>query len=683
MDWQQELEKPICFDPDTGKMASLVETMTWSAEKVARVNFFSKQARVDVPALTRVGLKDNQFNEISDDDIDYELDSPNKFYGSHVNLIPLQNAVAGPRLFYGARFYNQALPVVAPEAPWVQTQMDGDTRSFDDYFGEFAGARRAKQDGTVKKVGEDSIELDTPDGPQTVQLYNRFPFNRKSYITNKAMVKPGDVVKSGQILAKSNYTDDQGTLALGLNARIGVAPYKGMSMDDAMVISESFAKRLAADTLFGFDLDYRKGIKGGKTHYTGIFPQKFVKAQLEKLDDDGVVKPGTQVMPGDPIILATKPRVVSSSSAMLGQLSKHMRNAKSDASTVWDHESPGMVTDVVKLRNGVKLNIQAVSPTEIGDKIVMRSGHKGVVSYIVPDDKMPRTVDGNPLEMLLNPQGLPSRVNEALPYELLYGKIAKKLGKPFRLPAFNAPGEKLYDQVAKLLEENGLTDTEEVFDPEAGRKLANPIMVGDGYVLKLHHTSESKNSARSQGSYDNNQQPLHGGSEGGKAKRASGLETHAWLSAGAYGVIRENATVRGQKNDQYWRDLRMGLEPKEPGAPFVWEKFKALLTGSGYLARRLPGGKERLTFWTNKDLDKVRPIEVKSGDMVDLASLKPTPGGLFDDALTGANSWGYIQMPFAVPNPAAEDVVRKLLGMTEREYREVLAGRRELPEHLR
>jgi DNA-directed RNA polymerase subunit beta len=633
----------------------------------------------------RVALKDGQFSEVPDSDIDYDFTSPNQFLGSHANLIPLQSAVQSGRLFYGARFANQALPVNDAEAPLVQLKSDDDPegRSFDQILGESAGAVHSKHDAVVHSVTPDEIVLQTSDGRKVKHdLYNEFSLNRRTKLHNTPTVKPGDKVKAGQLLASSNFTDKDGTLAMGLNARTGLVPYLGHSMDDALVISQAFANRLKSNHSYGYDLDYKRGVKGGKAHYTGLFTNKFVNDQLDKLDDEGIVKPGQIVNQGDPIILATRPRTVSSTSSQLGLLSKHMKNARSDAAVLWEHETPGHVVDVHRGRSGVKLNIHTDMPAQVGDKTVFRSGQKNVISLILPDEHMPRTADGQPLEVLLNPLSVPSRVNPSLVYEMLLGKAAKKAGKPYILPAFTKPGESWNDVVKQELAKHGLTDTEEVFDPLLNKKLENPITVGNATVLKLSHTSASKISTRGQGSYDSDMAPLHGGGELGQSKRLSGLETGSLLSSGAYNVLREGATLRGTRNDQYWRELRAGHEPKEPGSPFVWDKFKALLQGSGYHARQLGHGKERLQFLTDADLAKHKPIKVKTGNIVDLNDLSPVPGGLFDPALTGNQSWGYVALPEAMPSPAAEDVVCKMLGLTNRQYRAVIAGEEPLPEHL-
>lgn len=634
-------------------------------------------------------VKDGQIQEVDDEEVEYEITNPASFFSTHVNLIPMQSAVQAPRLFYGARFYNQALPVSKPEAPLVQNlnTADPEGRSFDQIMGKAAGALTVDDDddsAEVLEVDADHITLRTPTGEKkTHYLYNAFPFNRKTQSTQTPVVKPGDVVTKGQLLARSNFTDDKGALALGVNARVGLVPYKGHSFEDAVVMSESFAKKLESEHSYTIGQSYENSIKGGKDHYVSLFPTTYNKDQLKNLDDDGVVQVGTQVKTGDPLVLATRPRVFSSTTSQLGSLSKAMRQSRHDATKLWDDEHVGIVTDVAKTKKGVKVQVKTMAPTHEGDKVVFRSGQKGVVSKIIPDDQMPRTLDGQPLELLLNPLGLPSRANNSMIYELLLGKAAAAKGEPIKIPGFNKPEEKWHEMVKKTLGETGLSDTEEVFDPVLNKKLGQPVTVGMGYVLKLHHTSASKASARGQGGYDANQQPLKGGSEAAQSKRLSGLEVHSMLSAGAYANLKEGATLRGQKNDEYWRALRAGQTPKPPGRPFVWDKFQALLTGTGMHARDIGDGKLRLGPFTDDDLEKKQPMTIENGELVDIHSLEPVPGGLFDSAIVGNNKWGKVELPFAIPNPAFEGAIRHLLGLTEKELRGILAGTGELPERLR
>lgn len=628
-------------------------------------------------------IRNSRIDTAPDKDVDVEIMSPTRFVGTHANIVPMFNNAQSPRLFYAARFVNQAMPIKNRETPLVQSldPEDPDGKSFEDKFGERMGARYFKDDeGEVTKVTPEEIEIKLPNGEKKyVDLYNNFQFNRKTQLSNKPVVKVGDKVKKNQLLASSNFTDDNGTVSMGVNARVALVPYKGYSMDDAIVVSESFAKRLTSEHNYAHELSKEGDLKFGKTHYTALFPRQFTKEQLENLDDNGVVKPGTVLKKGDPIILATKPKTISSNSH-LGKLGKTFRQMRSDATEIWDHDYPGVVTNSVYGKKNARVFVNADVPLKVGDKQILRNGQKDIVSLILPDEQMPRSLDGTPFEVLLNPLALPSRVNTATPYELLLGKLAAAEGKPIKVPAFNKAGTSRLEEVKKELEKRGISDTEEIFDPMTNRKLEKPVTTGIGYFYKLHHVVDSKISARGQGSYDANLQPVKGGGEGAQAKRLGGLETTALMAHGAYATLREGATLRGQKNDDYWRLVRQGYTPAEPGKPFVWDKFKALLNGAGYMARDLGKGTLRLSPFTDKDLAKLNPVELKNAKSVNIGTLEPEPGGLFDSSIVAGNKWGKITLPSVMPNPAFEKQIQQLLGITNADMRKVIAGEMTLKE---
>lgn len=635
-----------------------------------------------------LAIRDFEIQDVPDDEVEYELASFDRQFGPHINSIPMASAVAGPRNFYGDKFTKQALPLAKPEAPLVQSLMaeDPNGRSFDEYLGEHAGAIRAQVPGRVLKITADEMTIKGADGKtHKIDLYNNMPFNRKSAITQRPRVQPGDDVTPGQLLAVSDYTDDNGTLAIGANARIGVVPYKGFTLDDAVAISKSFADRLAAKQTYTMSQKFDRTTKGGLNSYTALYPDKFTRDQLKSLDEHGVVLPGTVVNQGDPMILATTPRMISSADTALGGMSRSFRSLRQDAAQVWDSQDPGLVKDVVRARDGtVKLIVEKISPARVGDKLALRSGQKGVISHVIPDDHMPRTVDGKPLELLLNPQGIPSRVNDALLFELALGKIAAATGQPVKVPLFTKPGERWLDIVRSKLKEAGIQTKEEVFDPLENRKLENPINVGNGFILRLHHTAESKTSSRGQAAYDQWEQPLKGGDEAAQSKRLSGLEMHGMLSSGAVANIREGMTVRGQKLDDFWRRIRAGQTPPKPGRPFAFNKMKMLMSGAGYFVKEdLKNGTARLGPFTDAHLEQMAPMEVKSGDMVDLHTLEPIPGGLFDPALVTGQRWGRIPLPEVMPNPAMEEAIRILLDLPKKEFRAVLAGTQDLQSELR
>jgi DNA-directed RNA polymerase beta subunit len=328
--------------------------------------------------MANIALSNGKFIEVdSDDDVDYELATEDRLFGSHINAIPIQSAVQGPRLFYGARFENQALPLKDAEVPLVQNQ-DLDTGlSFDKLYGKYAGAIEADDDFTVEKVDPDQIVLRNRNGEKVIkELYNNTPFNRKTSIHNTPLVKPGDAVAKGQVLAKSNYTDDNGTLAMGKNALVGLVAYKGHSMDDAIAISESFAGKLTSEHSETHALELDPSIKINKNHFRSLFPENYKKEQLEKVDDDGVVTPGTILQQGDPIFLSTKPRTINSSSFTSGKLTKGLAQAREDTSLKWDYPYAAEVVDVYKGRKGIKVLTKAYAPAQKGDKIVFRSGQK-------------------------------------------------------------------------------------------------------------------------------------------------------------------------------------------------------------------------------------------------------------------------------------------------------------------
>lgn len=632
-------------------------------------------------------LKKGIITEIPDDPdkVRYEFVSPTQFFGNTLNLLPMQNSVAAARAFYEHKFYTQALPLTNGEAPYVQSLKDGD-ESFEEYLGRKTGVITLDPDedsADILDVTPDYIKYKNNKGEvKSKSLYNNFAFNRKTFLNNIPLVKKGDKItrdknsKLSPVLARTNYTDNNGTLNMGLNARVGFVPYKGWSMDDAVVISQSFADKLRSNHMYQYEEDDDTASATGKNYFNSVYPGKYSKEQLDKIDDNGVVKVGSIVNENDPIILSTKPRTVTYSDANVGKLSKYLKSSKIDATQKWDHPNPGIVRDVVKTRDGYKVNIETESGAIEGDKMASRSGNKITISHIIPDEEMPRTKDGKPLDVLFNQLGLVSRVNANMIYETLLGKVAEKTGKRYKLPTFNKGDEKWFDYVEKELKDNNLTDVEPVYDPVLGRDLDNPITVGNVYFLKLHHMVDSKLSQRGQGAYDNNDEPLKGGDEMAKAKRMSGLETAALLSSGAYNVLKDSTHVRGQKNDDFWRKVRMGQTPQLINkSPFVWDKFLALMQGAGINTKRADNGDSiQATPFTDKDFDQFNPIEIKNDNIMDFKTMKPLDGGFFSPELTVANKWGKITLDKHYPNPAFENVIISLLGIKKSQFDDIIKG---------
>jgi len=328
-----------------------------------------------------------------------------------------------------------------------------------------------------------------------------------TYIHQEPAVRVGDVFKPGQLLAKSNYTDGTGATALGLNMRTAYFPYKGLNFEDAIVLSESAAKRLTSEHMYQHDVEVSDKHKMGKKPFLSLFASKFDKKTLDRMDDDGIIKVGEKVEFGQPLILAARER-----DRAQNKIHKKRQAGYNDESVLWKHHDPGVVTDVVWGKNGPVVLVKSQSSMQVGDKMSGRYGDKGVVSAIVPDGHMPHDADGVPFEVLLSPDGTITRTNPTQTIEAALGKIAAKTGKPVKVPDFEDIDD-LQDWADKELAKHGLTRTEDVIWPEKNMRVRN-IGTGNRFFMKLHHTAESKGQGRSSGAYSMDETPAKGGETG-------------------------------------------------------------------------------------------------------------------------------------------------------------------------
>jgi DNA-directed RNA polymerase beta subunit len=243
--------------------------------------------------------------------------------------------------------------------------------------------------------------------------------------------------------------------------------------------------------MYGYDVDKRRGVKIHKGTFISAFPKVYTNEQLDRLDEDGVVKPGTQVNKGDPLILAIGPRVLSAEDAKLGRLHKVLRRMHNDESQVWPYEQPGIVTDVALTARGAKVNVKSEGPVQKGDKVVNLHSSKGIVGEILGDDEMPRDPRTNePYEVMFNPMTVLSRIAPNQLVEMNLGKVAKLTGKPYILPQ-EAPEEGWAEFARRELEKHGVDEKADVYDPKTGKTVKS---LGDGYtyVLPFHHLAEKK-----------------------------------------------------------------------------------------------------------------------------------------------------------------------------------------------
>jgi len=328
-----------------------------------------------------------------------------------------------------------------------------------------------------------------------------------TFFNQQAVVQPGDTFKPGQLLARSNYTDDKGVMALGINMRVAYMPYKGLNFEDAQVISESAAKRLSSEHMYQHDLEVSDKHKIGKNAYISLFPSRYDKKTLSKLDDQGVIQVGQTVEYGEPLVLAAKEKEYAHN-----KIHKQRQAGYSDDTITWKHHDTGTVTDVVWGKNGPVVLVKATSPMQVGDKMSGRFGDKGVLAAIIPDAQMPHDKDGKPFEVLLSPDGVVTRTNPSQNIEAALGKIALKTGKPVTVPDFTDIDD-LSAWAEQQLKLHGIKDKEDIIWPEKNMTVKN---VGTGYrfMMKLQHTAESKEQGRDSGAYSADETPAKGGETG-------------------------------------------------------------------------------------------------------------------------------------------------------------------------
>jgi len=604
--------------------------------------------------------------------VDFQLPSANRMFTITSNLVPMISSIKGGRLLMGAKMQVQALPLQDAEAPLVQSAYDDDSgRSFENVYGERLGAVRAKGRGVVQAVGKDHVTVRYADGnTQRHDLYNNFPYNQKTYLHNTAAVGVGDQVKPGMLLAKSNYTNNEGDVALGKNLRVGYMTYKGYNADDAIVISESAAKKLSSEHMYTTKFKQEDNHDIGRRAFLSIYPGRFDKKQMATVDERGLVKPGTVVNYGDPLVLAVSKRKPSGGGVLRGR-----KTLFSDSAETWQHETPGVVTDVDRMKGGWKVLTRAYSPMNVGDKMANRYGGKGVVSRIIPDDQMPHDKDGAPLELMLNPLGVVSRGNPAQLVETLLGKVAKKTGRPYKVKNFT--DDSYLDFAKKELQSNGLSDTEDIYDPTTNRKIPK-VFTGSTFMMKLHHMSEKKAAGRDVGGYTAEGLPARGGPEG--SKRIGGGELNALVSHGATSVIRDAKVVRGQRNDDYWRAIRLGYPPPSPKVPMVYSKFLSTLQASGINLKK-DGDVMQLFALTDKDVGEMSAGPITAAKTTKGDNLEPIKNGLFDVGRTGGHGggrWSHIELATPMPNPVMEEPIRRMLGLTKKKFEEVISGQHKL-----
>lgn len=602
------------------------------------------------------------------DNVDYWLPTASDMYGVTTNLVPFVNANHPGRLTMAGKAITQALSLKERETPLVTT-LNGEGTKYIDLMGNHF-CTKAPEAGVVKSIGKDKITLSTDKGDVKVDMVHNLPFNQKGFITDEnPLVKVGDKVTAGQSLVDNNYTKG-GQLAIGKNLYAAYLPYKAYNHEDGIVISKSAAERL--DSLHAYKFDYQMGsdIVSDKALFRNRMPNQFTAEQYAKLDAKGFIKKGEKVNHGDPIYVLLQKRVATPSERAYGRLHKSLLRPYNSVVEYWTHDEPGEIVDVHTETRDVRIIARSIKPLEIGDKLTGLHGNKGIVSLILPDEHMPYNKEtGEPVDLLLNPASVTSRINLGQVMETAAGKIAKKTGKAYEIK--NYSDNNLVSKLQKELKEHGLTDTDQLIDPVSKKELK--VLAGPQFFLKLYKTTDQNYSARNIGGYDAVNQPTKGGEEG--SKRNAYMEFLGLLGSDSRNILREMGTTKSEKNEEFWNSFEAGHSLPKPKMTFATKKFFNYLKGSGIDVRDTED-KISLAPLTDHKILSMSNGEV-GPEMFNSKDLTPEKGGLFDLGITGGpegQKWSHYNLVEPIVNPVFAEPVKRVLGLSKGEFDGITEG---------
>jgi len=607
--------------------------------------------------------------KVKPEQVQYIIPSPSSMFDVSTNMVPFLQNDQGNRAMMASKMMEQALPLLHRERPLVQVE-DKQGSTYESKIG--AGyTSKSHEDGTVTKVTEDAVFVKGKSGKTNrYPLYDHYPLNSKVYLDSAPQVKVGDKVTKGQLLDELNYTKD-GHIALGTNLVTAYVPYKGYNFEDAIVVSESAAKKLTSLHMHRMSAQLDQNALLNLDKFKAYYPENISVAQSGKYDADGVIKKGEKVAYGEIVIALMRKEEKTTDDVLLSKLHKAFIKPYKNRSVTWEEDDVGTVTDVVKTGGKIEVLISTEEPAKVGDKLVGRHGNKGIIGKILSDAETPTLNDGTKIDILMNPHGIPSRVNVGQVLETVAGKIADKTGKPYVVRNFSE--DNYLEKVQKDLKDAGLTDKETIFDPELNRKLP-PVLVGRQYILKLDHPTRKKFSARDRDGYTADMQPGQGGGEGGQS--IGTLDLYAMLAHGAKHNLREMATHKSEKNEEFWRAIQTGQSLPAPKVPFAFEKFITMVKGTGVDVKK-DGNNMQLVPMTDKEVRSMSSGEIKEPKIIKGKNLQPEKDGLFDPNITGGHAgskWSHIELSEALPNPMFENAIKTITGLTGSQYDALISG---------
>jgi DNA-directed RNA polymerase subunit beta len=537
----------------------------------------------------RVTARSPEIRLVRADEVDYMDVSPKQIVSVATALIPFLEHDDANRALMGSNMQRQAVPLLQNEAPRVGTGVEHRTAV------DSGAVVVARREGVVEEVTGDRIIVKAGRDTDEYSLIKYQRSNQGTCINQVPVARTGDEVREGDILADGPCTD-QGELALGRNVLVAFMPWEGYNYEDAIVVSE----RLVREDLFTsihveeYEVEARD-TKLGPEDITRDIPNIGEEA-LRDLDERGIVRIGAEVRAGDILVGKVTPKGETELTAeerllraIFGEKAREVR----DTSLKVPHGERGKVVSVKmfarekgdraegdELPPGVntlvRVYVAQKRKVAVGDKVAGRHGNKGVISVILPDEDMPHLLDGTPVDIVLNPLGVPSRMNVGQVLETHLGWAAEKLGVWAETPVFDGPRE---GEISQLLELADLPPEGKVIlrDGRTGDRFDQPVTVGSIYMMKLLHLVEDKIHARSTGPYSLiTQQPLGGKAQFG-GQRFGEMEVWALEAYGAASTLQELLTVKSDDvvgRVKTYEAIVKGENIQEPGVP---ESFKVLL----------------------------------------------------------------------------------------------------------